>query len=194
MSPLIFAALLLLLALALVVLEMFVPSGGAISVLAALSAGGGVFLAYYYGGLVTGTLFLGAVVIAVPVVLAVAVQVWPHTPIGRSVMIGLPESEDEVLPDDPERQALKSLIGRRGVAKSDLLPSGAVLVDKQTYDALSEGMAIDRGQAVQVVAVRMHALVVRPAEIAADEPAHYSDPLAHPLEEFGLDPLEDPLA
>jgi membrane-bound ClpP family serine protease len=193
MGPLVFAGLLLLLALALAVVEMFVPSGGVLGVLAALAAAAGVTVAYYYGGMLIGTIFLGAVAIAVPALLALAVQVWPHTPIGRSVLITLPESEEEVLPEDPQRELLKNLVGRRGVARSDMLPSGAVQIDKQTYDAVTDGMAIDARQSVQVVAVRMNTLVVRPAEKAETEPAPTSDPLAQPIESLGLDPLE-PLA
>jgi membrane-bound ClpP family serine protease len=193
MSPLVFAALLLFIALALAVLEMFVPSGGVLGVLAALSAAAGVVVAYYYGGVLTGTLFLGAVAIAVPALLAVAVQVWPHTPICRSVLIALPETEEEVLPNDSERQRLKALVGRRGTARSDMLPSGAVQIDKHTYDAVADGMAIDAGQPVQVVAVRMNCLVVRPAAEIEEPPSPTSDPLSQPIESLGLDPLE-PLA
>jgi membrane-bound ClpP family serine protease len=193
MSPLVFAAVLLFFALALAVLEMFVPSGGVLGVLAALAAAAGVVIAYYFGGVLAGTLFLGAVAIAVPVLLAVAVQVWPHTPIGRSVLIALPESEEDVLPDDAERQRLKNLIGRRGTARSDMLPSGAVQIDKHVYDAVADGMAIDAGQAVQVVAVRMNCLVVRRAAGVEDQPSSATDPLSQPIENLGLDPL-DPLS
>ena len=190
MSPLLFAALLILLALALAVVEMFVPSGGVLGVLAALAAGAGVIVAYYYGGLVVGTLFLGVVALAVPALLALAVQVWPHTPIGRSVLIALPETEEKVLPEDPQRQRLKKLVGRRGVARSDMLPSGAVQIDKHTYDAVADGMAIDAGQSVQVIAVRMNCLVVRPAANVEAETFPTSDPLAQSIESLGLDPLE----
>lgn len=194
MTPLFWAALLLLAALTLAVLEMFVPSGGALGFFAFVVAAMGVFVAYYYAGPIAGTVFLGIAVVAVPVLLSVAVQVWPHTPIGRSVLIPLPEHADEVLPDDEERRLLKTLIGRRGVARSDLLPSGRVQIDKKTYDAVSQGMPIDQGQAVQVIAVRMGGLVVRPIEALEAEVVSHDDPLAQPIEKFGLDPLDDPLA
>jgi membrane-bound ClpP family serine protease len=193
MSPLLIAAILLLLALMLAVLEMFVPSGGMLGVGAALASGAGVAVAYYFGGPLVGTIFLGAVVIAVPVLMAAAVQVWPHTPVGRSVLIALPESDEDVLPDDPQRQVLERLVGRQGLARCDMLPSGAVEIDKQVYDAVTDGRAIDAGQSVQVVAVRMNTLVVRPLEVAATEPAPDDDPLAQSIESLGLDPLE-PLA
>ncbi len=194
MTPLIWAVVLLGVALALGVLELFVPSGGALGMLAVATAGMGVFLGYYYGGLVMGTLFLGAVVVALPAFLAAAVQIWPHTTIGRSVLIGLPERDDDVLPGDETGRRLQSLVGRTGVARSDMLPSGAVLIGKQTYDAVSQGMPIDRGQPVQVIAIRMHCLVVRPTDALEAQLATAEDPLSQPLADFGLDPLDDPLA
>ena len=50
------------------------------------------------------------------------------------------------MPDTPERRTLRQLVGKLGVAKSVMLPSGAVLIDGQTIDALSEGHA-DRSRA-----------------------------------------------
>jgi membrane-bound ClpP family serine protease len=193
MTPFFWAALLLLFALALAVAEMFIPSGGVLGVLAVVAAGAGVFVAYYYEGPVTGTIFLCVMVISIPILLGVAVQVWPHTPVGRSVLIALPESSDEVLPDDEERRLLKSLVGKRGVVRSELLPSGRVQIDKGAYDAVSQGVLIEEGRQVQVIGVRMGCLVVRPLEAIEAEIAAPDDPLAQPIENFGLDPLDDPL-
>ncbi|MBW3597246.1 MAG: hypothetical protein KY475_08225 [Planctomycetes bacterium] len=192
MTPLIWATLLLLLALTLAVMELFIPSGGVLGFVSVLAAAAAVFIAYYYEGPITGTIFLFVIVICAPILLNVAVRVWPHTPIGRSVLIALPETSDEVLPDDEEDRRLASLVGSRGVARSDLLPSGRVQIGKSHYDAVSQGVPIDAGQQVQVAAVRMGCLVVRPLEaIEAEIPP--DDPLAQPIENFGLDPLDDPL-
>ena len=63
-------------------------------------------------------------------------------------------------------------------------------IDKHTYDAVADGMAIDAGEPVQVIAVRMNCLVVRPAVDIATEPDRINDPLAQSIESLGLDPLE----
>jgi len=194
MTPLFIATVLFIVALVLGVLELFLPSGGALGLLAVASAATAVFVAYYYGGLLLGTVFLGVVVVAVPVFLAAAVHVWPHTPIGRSVLIALPERGDDVLPDDATKRELQTLIGCTGVAQCDLLPSGAVVIGKKTYDAVSQGVPIDRGQPVQVIAVRRHDLVVRPIDAMEAQVAQTDDPLARPLADLGLEPLDDPLA
>jgi membrane-bound serine protease (ClpP class) len=111
---------------------------------------------------------------------------------GRAFLGDLPQ-EDEVKPEDPRRR----LVGRVGVAKSLMLPSGAVLIDGELVDAVSQGIAIDPGQAVVVVEVRANRVMVRPAthqevESAAVEP---DDVLSRPIEDFGIESLEDdPLA
>jgi hypothetical protein len=43
-----------------------------------------------------------------------------------------------------------------------MLPSGLVLIDGKSYDAVSDGMAIEPGQAIIVVSVSTQRLVVRP--------------------------------
>jgi hypothetical protein len=116
---------------------------------------------------------------------------------GKRSVPDLPTSDD-VLPDNEQIQALKQLVGKTGHAKCLMLPSGAVSIDGRTVNALSEGMAIEAGQRVKVIEVRGNRVVVRPVEeargpndVARRRP---DDPLSRPIEELGLDPLDDPLA
>ena len=74
-----------------------------------------------------------------------------------------------------------------------MLPSGAVMVEGQTIDALSEGMPIEAGQRVRVIEVRGNRVVVRPAD-DDEQPDPDDDVLSRPIESLGLDSLEDPLA
>ena len=88
------------------------------------------------------------------------------------------------------------MIGKDGVAKSDLLPSGDVRIEGRVYDAVSSGMAIDKGQAVHVVDVNTQRLIVRPltdAEIAQQQES-VDDVLSTPIDSLGIEPFEDPLA
>ena len=190
-DPVAWAALLLLIGLSLAVLEVFVPSGGVIGFLSIASVLSAIALAFYRGAWY-GLSFLGAAVIALPALLLVALRYWPETTMGRRFLLEVPTSED-VLPDHEERRLLKSLVGRIGEARSLMLPSGVVLIDGRNFDALSEGMAIEKGQWVQVVEVRGTRIVVRPT----DEPPNASppdDPLSQPIDTLGLNPFEDPLA
>ena len=193
-DPLTWAILLMLAGLALAVLEVFVPSGGLLGFLAATAVLSSVGIGLYSRGAATGFGLAAFAVVVLPAVMALALKYWPETPMGRRFLLGLP-TQEEVLPDQAERQRLKLLLGKIGHAKTAMLPSGAISIEGRTYDALSQGMPIDPGQPVKVVDVHGLAVVVRPYDPGEDEPAGESDdPLSQSLEQLGLDPLGDPLA
>ncbi|MEX0712505.1 MAG: NfeD family protein [Pirellulales bacterium] len=190
MDPLGWAAVLLLIGLALAVLEVFVPSGGIIGFLSILAALAAIVLAFRQGyGYGLG--FLGAAVVALPAALALALHWWPATPMGRRILLPVP-TPDEVLPDD-ERLNLKSLVGQVGQARSLMLPSGLVAIQGHHVDAVSEGMVIEAGQWVRVIEVRGTRVVVRPTD-PQTLPSDPKDPLSQPIDTLGLNPFEDPLA
>jgi membrane-bound ClpP family serine protease len=193
MEPsLIGAGLLVALGLVLVLMEVFLPTGGLIGFLSVASLAAGIALAFYHGGSTTGFGFLAVAVVAVPVVLAMAFRFLPDTAIGRRLLPHLP-TPDEVLPDSEERRRLRGLVGKVGRAKTPMLPSGAVLIEGHTIDAVSEGMAIERDQPVRVIAVRGTRVVVRPLD--ENEPVSPSDDvLSRPIDSLGFDPFSDPLA
>lgn len=180
---------LLLLGFLFLALEFFVPSSGVLGVLSTLCIVGSLLMSYRVG-LGTFSFVLLTVVVVVPSSLVAAAKWWPDTPIGRRVVIRPPQ-EDEVLPEAIASGSLKQLIGKRGKAKSAMLPSGAVVIQGRTYDAVSDGMAINAGQPVVVTGLDMQVLIVRPDEspIQAElaNPAQANDPLAQPID----DPFED---
>jgi membrane-bound serine protease (ClpP class) len=188
--------------LAMVVVEIFVPSGGALGVLAALAIIGAMIVAFT-GGLRSGAIVVGATALSLPLVLYFAVRVWPQTPLGRLILIQLPKSDKEVLPEH-EHGDLQELIGHVGRAKSKMLPSGIVRIDGKTFDAVTRGVAIEAGDAVKVVGVRLNRIIVAPTSDTPPPPTRSNDKppeeaneeelLSRPLDAFGLDPLDDPLA
>jgi membrane-bound ClpP family serine protease len=189
MSPLLLSIILISLGLALLLLELFVPSAGVLGVLAATAILGGIVAAFFHS-LVAGAIVLTAVCFSLPVLAYGAVKVWPSTPIGRRVLIGTP-TERDVLPQNDLAEILKSMIGKRGVAKTKMLPSGIVVIDDRPYDAVSDGYAIEPGTPVEVISVRTKRAVVRPVE--PDEPAtaRSDDILSQPIDQLGLGPLDD---
>lgn len=190
LDPLAWAVVLMLVGVSLAVLEIFIPSGGVIGFLSIVSVVAAIGLAFYRGPWY-GLSFLGTAVFAIPAAIVAALHYWPETPMGRRLLLEVPTSDD-VLPADASRRHLKSLVGRIGQAKSLMLPSGAVSIDGESIDAVSEGMAIEKGQWVVVVEVRGTRVVVRPSE-KPPEVAAADDPLSKPIESIGLDSFEDPL-
>jgi phage FluMu protein gp41 len=77
-----------------------------------------------------------------------------------------------------------------------MLPSGAVEIDGQMIDAVSQGRAIEPGQHVVVTEVRANRVVVRPAKEneRTSRSISSADLLSRPIEELGIESLEDPLA
>ena len=191
MEPWVWAVLLFLLAMSLAMLEVFLPSGGILGFLSVCSVIGALVLAFRSGP-TAGLAILAATIVGTPLAIMAALKVWPHTPIGRRVMLGVPTA-DEVLPDSPRQRALRELIGHTGKARSAMLPSGAVLVDGRTIDAVSMGVAIEAGQAVRVIDVRGNRVLVRPLDDDQEvaEP-RADDPLSQPIESLGIEPLDDP--
>ncbi len=200
MEPLLWSILLFIAALGLIALEIFIPSGGVLGILAALALIASLAVAFS-GGTMTGTAMLIVTIVVVPTVLAVAVRWWPHTPIGRLIVLQTPESEDDVLPDTPEYRSLNALVGKRGVAKTKMLPSGVIVIDDETYDAMADSMAVERGQPIRVTAVRTNRILVVLDEgvVVLDEDGQptlddANDVLTRPAESLGIDSLDDPVA
>ena len=190
LDPLAWAILLMLIGCGLVVIEVFIPSGGVLGFLSAVAIIGSVVMAFRRDT-TAGLSFIIITLVAVPTVIGLAFKYWPMTPMGRAFLGELPD-EDEVRPDDPRRE----LVGRVGIAKSKMLPSGSISIDGKLIDAISNGAAIEAGQTVVVVEVRGNRVMVREAdeEEARRGDNYASDVLSTPAEELGFDGLDDPLS
>ena len=156
----IWALVLLGLGLIFLVLEFFIPSSGSLAVMCALSLLAAIGIGFAAGPW-TGLLILLTVCLVVPSALVAAVNWWPETPIGRMILIQRPKSSDDVLPETPAYRTLKDLVGRRGLAKGLMLPSGVVVIEGKSYDAVSEGSPIEAGEPILVVSVSTQRLIVR---------------------------------
>ena len=184
----VWAVLLLVLGMGLAVLEIFFPSAGILGFLAASSILGAVIIAFMQGPIL-GFLILSTAVVGLPVLVILAFQYWPKTAIGRRVLLMTPESED-VLPDDPQMDHLKSMIGQVAETKCKMLPAGAIVLEGRTVDAISEGMPIESGQLVRVIEVRANRVVVRPLD--DEQPAEAAeDVLRRPIDSLTSDPFDE---
>ncbi len=144
-----------------------------------------IVMAFYQNSLV-GIRLSGGAPIGMIALVVLAFKYWPKTAMGKRVLLMAPTGKD-VLPDDPEKDRLKSLIGRTGRAKSKLLLSGVITIDGSTVNAVSESMPVEVGQAVRVVQVRGLRAVVRPIDEESAAP-----PPVDPLERTYDDPFELP--
>ncbi len=169
MTATIWVAVLLLVGLAVMMLEVFIPSGGIlgfVSVAAILTAVGTAFLEL---GAVAGMTVLALTVLAIPTVLSLAFRWFPETPLGRRVLPPPPDPSD-VLPGATRRRQLREFIGRSGQAVGELLPWGTVEIGDLVVEAMSESGPIAAGTAVEVVGVQGMSLVVRRADRQPAQP------------------------
>jgi membrane-bound ClpP family serine protease len=192
MTPLSWALLLLAFGLLLIVVELFVPSGGVLGFISFAAVVAAIVLAFRYSSY-AGLGFLALAVLGTPALVAFGFQIWPRTPLGRRILLDVPRGED-VLPDQDFRKQLKELIGQVGKAKTLMLPGGPIEVAGRTYDAVSEGQPIQPETPVKVVDVRGTRIVVRPTSEKPTVARRPDDPLNQSIESLGLDPFEDPLA
>ena len=198
MNTLVWVVALLVLGLAVMVLEVFVPSGGILGFVSILALVSAVATAFLEQGTAAGMAALAVVVLAVPAVLSVAFRWCPETPLGRRVLPPAPEAAD-VLPDPERRRHLRDLIGHTGRTGSELLPWGSVEISGEIIEAMSEGGPLEAGVVIEVVGVQGTALVVRPVEPRAAVPVESAAPenpatgagsaLSPTLEEFEFDGL-----
>lgn len=150
--------------LLLLILEVFVPSGGLIAITATGCAIAGVVCLFRVNttwGLVgiLSLMFLG------PTAFAFALKVWPHTPIGRR-MLGdrSPEEvEAERLAAEREREQRQALLGAEGTVVTDLRPVGVVAIGGRRYDAISEESILRAGTRIRVTVAEANQLRVRRA-------------------------------
>jgi membrane-bound ClpP family serine protease len=162
-SALFWPILCVVVGLTLLFLEVFIPSGGLIGFLAIGFLAVGVWNAFSISNL-AGLLAILALILLLPMVLALAVYLMPRTPLGRRMFLRPPEPE-EVEPEPPAGRRLDHLIGQYGRAVTPLRPSGVVDFDGRRLDALAEEGLIPPGTLVRAVQVRGGSLVVRPAAV-----------------------------
>lgn len=163
-SNAVFAVLLLIVGLAILCAEIFVPSGGLLGVITFLSLIVSLIFAYRAWGTshpnVFGV-FCVMLLLLVPTVIGFGFYMLPRTSFGKRVLLEAPESKD-LTPYAEESRHLENLIGRFGIASTMLNPGGLVIVDGERLHAFSEGLSVDPGQSVEIVDVRGTRVVVRP--------------------------------
>lgn len=164
MEPLLLWGLgLLAAAVLLLLLDIFVPSGGVLSLTSLVTSIAGIVCLWRHST-TWGLIGVLLVVVLGPAVMIFGLNVWQHTPLGRK-MIGAPTDEERAAQNmaaEQERSARLSLLGQEGTARTDLRPVGVVEIAGQRYDALSESSLIPAGSRIRVTVVESNVIKVRP--------------------------------
>ncbi|MFK7961754.1 MAG: NfeD family protein [Phycisphaerales bacterium] len=164
------AAILLGASLVLIVVELFVPSGGLIGFLAGAAAIGSLVALYMYDSM-WGFAGTGLYMLLFPIVIVTMFKIWANSAYGKRLVLGgdEPSAYDEggaATASEMSRQAraseLAGYVGGDGTTETALRPVGTVRIDGRRIDALAEGGMIEAGVAITVVAAYDNQLKVRP--------------------------------
>ncbi len=185
------ATLLLIAALVIFTIDLMIPTGGILIAVTGMFAFAAIVVAFAHS-FSTGVWMLIAVLCCIPAMLWAFVVVWPKTPFGRR-MISAPESSGTYVWSDAAKTGdAKSLVGAEGVAMVDMIPSGLVTINGQSYEAFSESGPIDSGKAVRVVRLDIGRLVVTAIRTnhRSDVPMSQGTGLDQPISELNLESLD----
>ncbi len=181
----------ILVAVLLLTVEVFLPTAGTVGIIALLVAIAAVAAAFLHS-VMYGSIFLLLIVVAIPFLFAAAVKIWPHTPIGRMILIGDIKKEN-VMPKSSHYVRVADQIGRIGVAQTKMYPSGIVIIDDQKFDAVTKGFPIEAGESVKVVSVEGNRLQVQKhtgGDANDSVSAKPDGELAKTMEELGIEDFE----
>ena len=143
----------------LIVLELFIPSQGILSILAAASLIYGIVQCFLVSQLL-GLIVTVVTVAALPVFIIAMVRIWPDTWIGKQVAI---RRAQKAVPGGsiPDAGKLDKLLGQSGQTITDLRPVGAVMFGQDRVDCVAEAGQIENGSEVTVIRVEGVRVVVR---------------------------------
>ena len=190
MSYLTIAILIFAAAIILFAIDLFIPSGGLLVLLAGVCACVAIITGFQHSRF-TGFSMLLASLIAIPLGFWAFVEIWPRTPIGKK-MIAQPIPADQFNWSDVSTNSdASALIGMLGVTTSEMLPSGRVNVGDKSYEAFSESGPIELGKTVRVVRLDVGRLVVIAVrERQSAPPVSEGSGLDRPASELSIESLD----
>ncbi len=152
-------------AFALAMAEMFVPSGGVIAVVSVILAAAGV-VAFWRVSWVWGMTSLVGTIAGGVGAFNLAIRVFPHTPVGKGLILGSAEPEEALVrraqAEKAAEESARAIVGATGTALTDLRPVGIAEIGGHRMEVLAEGGIIDRGHPVRVTGVEDGQVRVRP--------------------------------
>ncbi len=159
----VFAIFLYFVSAVLIVAEVFIPSGGLISICALACLIGGLMI-FFHSSTAAGWVGIVIAIVMIPSVLIVAYRIFPKTRFGKSVILTPSEREQgDAVPDTAE---LKDLLGKEGVVVSPLRPVGMCDFSGDRVECVAESGYVDKDNKVKVIHVEGTQLTVRVIEEA----------------------------
>lgn len=160
MALLVLAAVMIIAALVLFLIETVTPHG-VMGILGGLLVIGAVYIIIQEQGWMTGILSLIIISMLSVVVVILGFKYMPNSALGRLLILNDSETREEGYSAGAD-ELYQDLIGAEGTADSYLRPAGIGAFDNRRVDVVSEGEFIPRGTRIKVTAVNGNRVVVRP--------------------------------
>lgn len=158
MKQLILPFVLQFVGIAIVILEMIVPSGGILAILAIGMIGYSLYLVFTTVSTTVGMAFVGVDAVLIPVALLVGLKLLAKSPATLKSSLS---REDGVQSQSPE---LEQYMGAEGEAVTDLRPSGTALLLGKRVDVVTRGEYIEQSSPIVVRAVTGNQIIVSKKE------------------------------
>jgi membrane-bound ClpP family serine protease len=160
---LLFAVFLYVVCAALIVAEVFIPSGGMLGIFALVSLISGLTLFFRHSAL-AGWIGVVVALFMVPSLLVLAYKLLPRTRFGRRVLLAPPvRQRGEAIADAPE---LGKLLGRTGRVLTPLRPVGMCDFDGRRMECVAESGYVQKDKEIKVIRVDGTQVTVRVVEEA----------------------------
>jgi membrane-bound serine protease (ClpP class) len=148
---------------ALIVAEVFLPSGGILSISALACVVGGVVICFRYNP-AAGWISIVVAVVMIPALLVGAYKILPSTSFGKRVILSQPvRQRGDAIADGDQ---LAALMGQIGKVLTPLRPVGTCDFAGRRVECVAESGYVPKGREVQVIRVEGTQLTVRVTEQA----------------------------
>ena len=144
--------------------EIYVP-GGSLGTIGALALVAAAILGFQFGP-IGGALSATGILVLAAIVVYLWIRVFPKTGAGRRLTLSH-DGRAFKLDDAAER----AIVGREGVALSQLRPAGIGEVEGGRCDVITRGLFLDAGARFRVIGVEGTRLIVEPVGDASPERA-----------------------
>ncbi len=138
----------------LIVAEMFLP-GMILGILGAVLLGASVVVGFTQFGAAGGTVVFCVVTTGAIIAFFTWMKTFQRTAVGRGLTLGVSLGAGDDLPEVAE------LLGKEGVAVTDLRPAGKIQIEGRRIDVLAESAYVESGSAVTVIQAGGSRVVVR---------------------------------
>ena len=160
-----FAVFLFILCAMLLVLEIFIPSLGLLTVLALICLAGGIAL-FFQISTAVGWVGVWIAVVLIPAVWIIVYKLFPKTKIGQILVL---RKCNDALPGIPDQDKLNALVGQAGVVLTPLRPVGVCTFNGKKVVCVSEADFLNKDTNVKVIHVEGNKVTVRKMDSARKE-------------------------